>query len=257
MKKSKEIKITPKKSEQKTNPYLKQTNDSLGRDRHMKHIVVDLEMNNIEKCYKEERSLCNMEIIEIGAVVLDEEYSEVGSFKTFVKPEYNKEIDKKITKITDITTEMVSTAPCFEDALKSFLSWCINFHDDICIYQWSESDLEQILKEMHLKGTLLSLKEQSLLNGWYDFQKEFGEKLNLTNAISLKNAVMYAGIEFNGKEHDALCDARNTAALLRIVRDSKLFKAAFEHLIEILTPKPLSTSLGDLFNFSELINVTI
>lgn len=222
----------------------------------MKHIIVDLEMNPIEKHYYEERLLCNMEIIEIGAVALDEQYSEIDSFKVYVKPQYNTKIEKKITKITNITTEMVSSSSIFEDALKSFLFWCNSFKDDLCIYQWSESDLEQILKEMQLKGITLSQAEHSLLKEWADFQKEFGEKLNLTNAVSLKNAVMYAGVDFEGKEHDALCDARNTATLLKIVRDEVLCKAALENVIEILTPKPLSTSLGDLFNFNVLFELT-
>ena len=60
----------------------------------MKHIVVDLEMNHLARDYKEERIICSMEVIEIGAVVLDEAYSEIGSFKTFVKPQYNDEINR-------------------------------------------------------------------------------------------------------------------------------------------------------------------
>lgn len=58
----------------------------------MKYIVVDLEMNSLAKEYKEERAQCGMEIIEIGAVVLDEQYQEVDSFKTLVKPQFNDEI---------------------------------------------------------------------------------------------------------------------------------------------------------------------
>ena len=60
----------------------------------MKHIVVDLEMNHLARDYKEERIICSMEVIEIGAVVLDEAYAEIGSFKTFVKPQYNDEINR-------------------------------------------------------------------------------------------------------------------------------------------------------------------
>ena len=37
----------------------------------MKHIVVDLEMNNIRQ-KSEARRICTMETIEIGAVMLDE-----------------------------------------------------------------------------------------------------------------------------------------------------------------------------------------
>ena len=76
----------------------------------MKHIVVDLEMNHLARIFKEERLICSMEVIEIGAVVLDEAYSEIGSFKTFVKPQYNDAINKTCARVTGITTEMVANA---------------------------------------------------------------------------------------------------------------------------------------------------
>ena len=61
----------------------------------MKHIVVDLEMNGISKEHKEERQFWGREVIEIGAVVLDDSYNEIGSFKTLVKPQYNDRITPK------------------------------------------------------------------------------------------------------------------------------------------------------------------
>lgn len=218
----------------------------------MKHIVVDLEMNVLAKQYKEERALCRMEIIEIGAVVLDDEYHEIGAFKTLVKPQYNDVINSYYEKLTGISTAMVVNAPIFEDALKMFLSWCNSINDDIQLYQWSGTDLFQILSEMKLKNIMLNDKEMEILAGWDDFQKEFGEKLNLSNAISLKNAVMYAGVDFEGAEHDALDDARNTATLLRIVRTPSLCKKALDHVIEALNPSPCTCSLGSLFDFAAL-----
>ena len=53
----------------------------------MKHIVVDLEMNTLAKQFKEEKSICGSEIIQIGAVLLDENYQEIGSFHTLVRPQ--------------------------------------------------------------------------------------------------------------------------------------------------------------------------
>ena len=39
----------------------------------MKHVVVDLEKNALDKMYAEERQICGREIIQIGAVLLDEQ----------------------------------------------------------------------------------------------------------------------------------------------------------------------------------------
>lgn len=219
----------------------------------MRHIVIDLEMNKLAKQYKEERLILGREIIEIGAVVLDEWYQEIGSFKTLVKPQYNDVIEKGITKLTGITTEQVQNAPILEEAIHIFFAWCHGMNDEIIIHEWSDADLEQITKEITLKKIRLNEEDMNLLVGWSDFQKEYGEKLHLDNQVSLKNAVMYAGIDFEGHEHDALDDARNTAELLKIVRTPSLCESALQHVIEVLTPTPIcSATLGDLFNFGAL-----
>ena len=53
-------------------------------ERVMKYVVVDLEMNWLASKYKIEREFCEREIIEIGAVVLDEKFQEIDKFKTYV-----------------------------------------------------------------------------------------------------------------------------------------------------------------------------
>ena len=82
----------------------------------MKYIIVDLEMNSVAKEYKEERKVCCMEIIEIGAVIMDESFLVLGEFKTLVKPQYNDEIYKRYETLTGISTQMVSGAPTFDTA---------------------------------------------------------------------------------------------------------------------------------------------
>ena len=183
-------------------------------------------------------------------MVLNAEFQEIDHFKTYVRPQYSEKIEKHITKLTEITTEMVSDAPVFEVAIIKFFEWCKGQHDELEIAQWSEGDLTQILQEMQLKQVTLDEQSQKLLVNWCDLQKECGDKLHLENAISLKNATSLAGIEFGGKEHDALDDARNTALLMKILRVPELCKEALEKVIEALTPKEISTSLGDLFDFS-------
>lgn len=218
----------------------------------MKHIVIDLEMNILDKKFKDERKICGREIIQIGAVLLDDQYEEIGSFNTLVRPQYNERIERKFEKLTGITTEMVQNAPVFAEAIEQFLSWCHGLKDDIHIYQWSQSDCDQIIKELELKRICPDAKDAELLKSFQDLQKEYGETLGLSKAVSLKDAVMYAGVDFSGKEHDALDDAKNTAALLRIVRIPELRKKALESVIDAFHTKPIGISLGDLFHFDEL-----
>ena len=215
----------------------------------MKYVVIDLEMNTITK-NSEARTICKNEIIEIGAVMLDENLEEVSSFKAYVKPEYN-EITGKIQKLTGITNEMVVMAPKFSKALKQFTNWCLDSQDEITIYAWSESDYDQISKEMELKNYSISQVEEKLLQiKWSDFQHEFDSYLGFEKMLSLKQALDMAGIDFSGRQHDALDDARNTAELLQVFKNKDLFDRTLRKIKEAMEPKKVSCTLGDLFDFS-------
>lgn len=155
----------------------------------MKHIVVDLEMNNIRR-RSEARKICTNEIIEIGASMLDENLWEIGKFQIYVKPEYNDVIVPKISKLTGITNEMVANAPTFSVAFKQFTDWCLNIKDDVMIYAWSNTDHSQVMKEIQLKQYKLSEEEHKLMeHGWTDFQNEFDIHLGFERQISLKLAL--------------------------------------------------------------------
>ena len=218
----------------------------------MKYIVVDLEMNPLAKEYTEERKQCRSEIIQIGAVALDERYQEIGSFRTLVKPQYNNVIVPKIEKLTGIRTSMIQDAPVFPQAIRQFFSWCLALHDDFQIQQWSDSDRSQMMQEISLKKVVLTDPEEAIMERWHDFQHEFGEKLGLSDRLSLKNAIMYAGVDIVGYYHDALYDARNTATLFGIIRNPEKCNTALDHVISALNPAAHTTTLGDLFNFSQL-----
>lgn len=218
----------------------------------MKYVVLDLEMNDVSENYKKVCGLCGKETIEIGAVLLDEKYKEIGSFVTLVKPEFNTRIEKRYEKLTGIKTDMVEKAPGFCDALKMFFCWCNSVQDKIQIIQWSENDYIQISREIKLKKCTISKENEMYISEeWLDFQKEYGRTLGVDKNISLKDAVMFAGEEFSGHQHDALIDARNTANLLEIVRNEKKCKEALKNVMEALRPKE-GFSMKDFFDFSSL-----
>lgn len=216
----------------------------------MKHIVVDLEMNAIRR-KSEARKIWNMETIEIGGVMLDDNLKEIAAFRTYVKPEFNDCIERKIMRLTGITDDMVKNAPCFNEALKMFTNWCLGTNDDVTIYAWSESDYMQISKEMLLKNYHVSDREKDLLlNEWFDFQHEYDSHLGFQKQISLRMALDMAGVDFFGREHDALDDARNTAELLHIFRDRNLFDLTLRKIKEYMEPSSAASSMGELFDFS-------
>ena len=218
----------------------------------MKYVVIDLEMNPIASVYMAERAICKLEVIEIGAILLDEAYQEIGSFVTLVKPYFNSRIEKRYEKLTGIKTSMVEQESYFDDDLRMFFFWWKSIEDDIQIIQWSDNDYAQISREIQLKNVSLSVQDKKYIDtAWLDFQFEYGHTLGLEHNVSLKDAVMYAGKDFCGHQHDALVDARNTASLFGIVRDEAKRQKALRHVIDALKPKD-DFSIGDLFDFSTL-----
>lgn len=218
----------------------------------MKYVVVDLEMNSVSRDNKEIRNICCREIIEIGAVVLNEKFEEISSFKTYIKPRFNTEIVPKIEKLTGISWKMVDDAPDFNEAFKSFAEFCNSLGDEYQVIEWSENDYIQMKGEIAQKQYNMNESERKFMEKWYDFQEEFGEILGLDKRLSLENALMYAGEDFVGNQHDALYDARNTAELFSITKVESKKEKALQKVIDILHPKECSVTLGDLFDFSKL-----
>ena len=216
----------------------------------MKRIFVDFEMNPVNKKYDAERKVCGREIIEIGAVMLDENFTEIDEFKLYVKPEYNSGIYAKYAELTGIKTDDVAGADTFRKAYAEFLNWC---GADYEVYAWSNSDKSQVEKEMLLKGVEMDESYKYMFEHWIDFQKIFGEIVNSEQLISLENALNSCGIPFSGKKHDALFDARNTSKLFIESRISDLSKCINIVREYISGGKPATkTTLGDLFDFSSL-----
>ena len=209
----------------------------------MIYVFVDFEMNMIDSEYKKEKKICKSEIIEIGAVKLDEDYNEIDSFKSYVKPAYGT-MASRIIKLTGITDDMVENAPSYAFAMGSFIEWCA---DADVIYAWSENDLRQLRKEARLKEYTHPGLE-SIISRWKDFQKEYAKLIGTSRRISLSDAVFYLGENFQGAEHDALWDARNTAEVFKLSKYEENFFRIMAPVIDVYKPKKnLTYSLSEAF----------
>lgn len=175
----------------------------------MKSVVVDLEMCRVSKCEKTREFRCTNEIIQIGAVLLDEELNIIDTFSEYVAPQYGS-LTSKIIKLTGITHENLAGADYFEAVLKKFSEW---LPDDVeAFVAWSETDGAQIRKELEAKG-IVNYKVERLLGNYIDAQAIFTEKMSSDRAYKLSEALIAADIVTEGREHDGLVDAYNTALL--------------------------------------------
>ena len=214
----------------------------------MIHVVIDLEMNPVSKSLKDVRRLTTDEIIEIGAVKLDENYQQFDEFQCYVRPQYG-EITKHITKLTGITNETVADKPLFPEAFQNFMDWIGTW--DMTLYSWSNSDINQLKDECALK--IPNYDTSKLERRWKDLQKAFDERIGLHSSLALKHAIGAMNRDFEGTQHTALADAANTAAILTLLQDDEEFFRVMQPVIDLLKPKKLSQSIGDLY--PELMNL--
>ena len=98
-----------------------------------KYVIVDLEMCNVPKGIKRDTYNWRNELIQIGAVVVDESLNITDEFMTLVSPEFGA-IDNFIEKLTGISRKSVQGAPKAKEALEMFVSWLPN---DAVLVSWS------------------------------------------------------------------------------------------------------------------------
>ena len=97
-------------------------------------IFIDLEMNTTDTRLVRRKKLKN-EVIEIGAVRMDDAFHPLDRFRIFVRPQYNGVIERKIYKLTGISNGAVSDAVSLPEALDALEAWCGS--DGYEIYAWS------------------------------------------------------------------------------------------------------------------------
>lgn len=175
---------------------------------HGNKIVLDLEFTPLRD--PDLQRVANNEIIEIGAVKLDEQNKLLDEFQLYVKPQYSS-IPPHITKITGITEETVTDAPVYSEAIRRFTAW-VGYSEPSRFYTWSTSDQNVILREADLKEVWL---EDMYYKHWVDLQRIHQRMYGFARPMNLTNALGSMQIYFNGTEHGALADARNTAEVLR------------------------------------------
>lgn len=208
----------------------------------MTHIMLDLEMNSLKKVRNEKGDTLSNELIEIGAVKMDDEYEITDKFQTYVHPVYGQ-IAPNITRLTGITDEKVEGAPLFEEAFHSFTSWIGG--GSVTYYSWSMSDINFFKNESRFKGQCVN-EVREMERHWVDFQKEYAKLLGIHRRIKLDQAVSSADYKFTGDQHTALADAMNTAEIFILSKHEDEFNKVMKPVIDLFKPEPHGSTLLDL-----------
>lgn len=216
-------------------------------------VFIDFEMAPVDKKYDDIRKICPREIIQIGAVILDEANIEVGSFKRNVRPQYVTYVSNRLMDLLGITFRELEYCGSFNDCWQEFVDWTYSFSTDITLYAWSESDLKELSNEITLTHMEIDSSTKKLIENWIDLQEEFDKAIDSENQTGLKKALELCGIEFDGKQHDSLIDSRNTAQVYIELLAPEAILKQIELTHKYTEEKSDSVcSLGSLFDFSKL-----
>lgn len=208
------------------------------------YVILDLEMCHIAKAAAMHSRLRN-ELIQIGAVLLDEDYEICDTFNTYVHPEHGG-INGYIENLTGITNENLVGAPCAKDALEQFANW---LPDGAVIVSWSDSDYYQLLDEMGYKEIYIQ-KIDDCFDTWVDCQVTFAEHMQSPGrCYKLSEAVCIAGTKSEDGVHNALIDAKNTAYLFAEMEKHPDKKFCCTVTDDVPVYNPFSELLGK-FNFA-------
>ena len=175
----------------------------------MQFIVLDLEWNQPlsyeSSAYKSVGSKLIFEMIQIGAVKLNERLEIVDSFNQLIQPTHYFKLHPQIKRITQISQEDLEDAPHFPEAFGRFIEWC---GEDYALLTWGCDDISVFAQNI----SFFACKNE--LGKVYDLQQMFGDIIdNHKERQSLKAAMDYYQIEPSEEKafHNAVNDAYYTA----------------------------------------------
>lgn len=174
----------------------------------MKYCVIDLEATCWDRSDPNKQP---MEIIEIGAVLLDENYDYIKEFDIFVKPLDNPALTEYCKSLTSITQKDVDSAPTLSVAISRLKEWLGNT-DDITFCSWGYFDKEQLLEDCKR-----NLVDYPFNNSHINIKARFSRVMKRTRKMGLQKALRILGIQFEGTPHRGGDDARMIAKIFKII----------------------------------------
>lgn len=188
----------------------------------MNYIVFDLEFNQSLTSKKENKNLafskCPFEIIQIGAIKLDENLQVISTMDRLVKPELYTSMNPFVEEITGITTDMLDTAKPFKKVYKEFIDFVESDRSVLCV--WGTCDIKEFFRNIEYHNLDISPFPKEYIN----LQLYVSKHLELPKGINigLQNAVELLNLNLEGEFHNAFNDAYYTAEIFKKIYSKKI-----------------------------------
>ncbi len=223
----------------------------------MHYIIFDLEFNQdpdslmdsrLKPETPEKRGKYPLEIIQIGAVKLDGDFNNVGTFNHLVKPSIYSRISEFITELTGITTDSLESKQSFSQVYKEFLEFVNEPEIVFCI--WGMVDMKEIFRN----AIYHNLDEKLLPNRYINIQPQTSVYLGQPKKkpLGLKYCVEALNIDSASTFHDALNDALYTAEIFKKVYNSGIKPRRYDPTVALKPLRPAKMVLDFPILISQL-----
>ena len=196
----------------------------------MNYIVLDLEWNQNPHGNRPANALLPFEIIEIGAVKMDEERRIVDTFHRLIKPSVYHWIQDSVHQVIHVNYRDLRKGTPFPDAVEAFMQWC---GQDFRFCTWAKQDVMELQRNMRYYYML------DLLPGpvvYYDVQKLYSLSFEDGKIRrSLEAVIDQQGLPKDKGFHRALADAWYTAEIMAMIDPAYL--TGYESVDAFQNPK--------------------
>ena len=185
----------------------------------MQYVIMDLEWNNT---YSKKMAGFINEIIEIGAVKLDEDFNNIDELSLIIRSQIGRKLRGSVKKLTNLTNDDISSGIPFTKAFSMFRNW-IGKDEDTVIITWGDSDIRVLLENYsYFNG----IKVIPFLRHYCDLQYYYqrNNPANPGRQVSLVDAARECGIDTEQyTHHRALGDSLLTADIFEVIYDRERF----------------------------------
>ncbi|MCY6372138.1 3'-5' exonuclease [Clostridium ganghwense] len=188
----------------------------------MNYIIFDLEFNQGYNSIKRNKNAitpkCPFEIIQIGAVKLDENFETISTLDRLIKPEIYNKIHHFVKEITGITMEQLNKGKPFNEIYKELIEFVKNDRSILCV--WGMGDMKELFRNIQYHELDTSLIPKEYIN-IQSYASKYLKCPKGTN-IGLRNAVELLHIPIKNQFHDAFNDAYYTAEIFKKIYNEKI-----------------------------------
>lgn len=180
----------------------------------MTYIIFDLEFNqdfSSLQNFVPNVSRYPFEIIQIGAIKLDEQLNTLETFNTYVKPTFYGAINSFITELTSITMNQLIREETFPSVYKNYMDF-IQTKEAIFII-WGMSDIKELFRNVNYHALENDLLPRQFINIQPYVSKYLG--LSAKKLLKLEDATNQLQIPILVPFHNALNDAYYTAEIFK------------------------------------------